>query len=253
MLTFHILDAFTQDAEIQEETEEYITKVYNDDIEPEVDDEEIPKPTSNQFGNQVNLEKNTMVIHLFGTTAEGKAVRANVYGFQPYFYIRLPDKKVSTSKKFIDLFHAKLANKKIPKSCASVEICQKKLLYGYTGNTMFPFAMIKTNSLACFRKVRSLFVTYEKSEPCFRLDDRCELIETEYGGKKYITFNGKGPALDLYDANLDPMLRFFHIQNIQPCGWISIDGELEGNDQIDCRWDEVKPAKGPVPIKVGGA
>ena len=247
MLTFHILDAFTQDAEIQEETEEYITKVYNDDIEPEVDDEEIPKPTSNQFGNQVNLEKNTMVIHLFGTTAEGKAVRANVYGFQPYFYIRLPDKKVSTSKKFIDLFHAKLANKKIPKSCASVEICQKKLLYGYTGNTMFPFAMIKTNSLACFRKVRSLFVTYEKSEPCFRLDDRCELIETEYGGKKYITFNGKGPALDLYDANLDPMLRFFHIQNIQPCGWISIDGELEGNDQIDCRWDEVKPAKGPVP------
>jgi DNA polymerase elongation subunit (family B) len=241
MITFHILDAFTQDEEIQEETEEYVTKVYNDDIEPDIDDEiqdKVQKTTT-----QINLEKNTMVIHLFGTTAEGKSVRANVYGFQPYFYVRLPDAKVSTSKRFITRFYAELAHKNIPKTCATVEICKKRLLYGYTGDNSFPFAMIKMNSLAVLRKVRSCFIKYETSEPCLRLDD--EYVVDDYKRTSKIT--GKQSPLELYDANLDPMLRFFHIQNIQPCGWVSIDGDLEGNDQIDCRWDEVLPAKGPVP------
>ena len=67
MITFHIIDAFRQDEEVQEETEEFVSKVYNDEIEPEVDEEAVVKPTQGQW-NSVNLEKSTLVIHLFGTT-----------------------------------------------------------------------------------------------------------------------------------------------------------------------------------------
>ena len=250
MLTFHILDAFRQDEEVQEETEEYISKVYNDDIEPDIDDEEIrEKQNSGPNGNKIDLEKSTMVIHLFGTTAEGKSVRANVYGFQPYFYVRLPNTKITTAKNFIKRLDEELAYKKIPKVCVTVEICRKKLLYGYTGNSEFPFAMIKLNSLAVLSRVRSCFIKYETSEFCFRLDDNYVMeAENENEWRKDIyKVTGKQTPLELYDANLDPMLRFFHVQNIQPCGWVSIDGELEGNDQIDCQWNEVVPAKGPIP------
>ena len=260
MLTFHILDAFRQDEEIQEETEEYISKIYNDDIEPEVDEEAVAAPKQGQW-SVVNLEKNTMVIHLFGTTAEGKSVRANVYGFQPYFFVRLPDKKLSTARTFNKRLHEELDHKKIPKKCVSVEICQKKLLYGYTGNSTFPFAIIKMTSLAVLSRVRSCFIKYETSEFCFRLDDQWveqepAMMEWHEGPAKgrdcfpeirYVKRFGKTAPLEIYDSNLDPMLRFFHVQNIQPCGWVSINGDLEGNDQIDCRWDEVVPTKGPVP------
>ena len=100
MITFHIIDAFRQDEEVQEETEEFVSKVYNDEIEPEVDEEAVVKTTQGQW-NSVNLEKSTLVIHLFGTTAEGKSVRANVYGFQPYFFVRLPSKSPTIANKFM--------------------------------------------------------------------------------------------------------------------------------------------------------
>ena len=178
MITFHIIDAFRQDEEVQEETEEYVSKVYNDEIEPEVDEEAVIAAKQGQW-NSVNLEKSTLVIHLFGTTAEGKSVRANVYGFQPYFYVRLPDKKISTANKFIKRLHEELDQKRIPKQCVTVEICQKKLLYGYTGNTAFPFAMVKMSSLAVLSRVPSCFIKYETSEFYFRMDDRFESKEVE--------------------------------------------------------------------------
>ena len=243
MITFHILDAFRQDEEIQEETEEYVTKVYNDDIEPDLDDEvQDVHVQSNGPQGQVDLEKSTLVIHLFGVTAEGKPIRANVYGFQPYFYVRLPDEKLATKNKFIKRLDAELLSKRIPKKCVEVEMCKKKLLYGYTGDRAFSFALIKVNSLAVLSKVRSAFIKYETSEPYFRIDD--EYVTDEYKRTKKVT--GRSTPLDLYDANLDPMLRFFHTQNIQPCGWVSIEGDLVG-DQIDCRWDSVTPTMGPVP------
>ena len=247
MITFHIIDAFRQDEEVQEETEEFVSKVYNDEIEPEVDEEAVVKTTQGQW-NSVNLEKSTLVIHLFGTTAEGKSVRANVYGFQPYFFVRLPSKSPTIANKFIKRLHEELDQKRIPKKCVTVEICQKKLLYGYTGNTAFPFAMVKMSSLAVLSRVRSCFIKYETSEFCFRMDDQWTKEDGEEdGGFKKFKITGKSSPLEIYDSNLDPMLRFFHVRDIQPCGWVSIEGELEGNDQIDCTWDQVMPTKGPVP------
>ena len=32
----------------------------------------------------------------------------------------------------------------------------------------------------------------------------------------------KGLMIDLYESNIDPLIRFFHIQNINPCGWIRV-------------------------------
>lgn len=238
MVVFHILDAFKQDEEVQEETEEYITKVYNDDVEPDIDDEIQDVKEDRNPNAPINLEKNTMVIHLFGVTAEGKPIRANVYGFQPYFYVRLPDEKLATKKRFKHRLEAELQYKRIPKQCVTVEMCKKKVLYGYTGDSKFHFAQIKMTSLAVLSKVRSCFVKYETSEPIFRIDD--EINVDEY--RRTTRVQGRGEPLEVYDANLDPMLRFFHMQNIQPCGWVSIEG-----DSLDCKWEDVKPCIGPVP------
>ena len=57
-------------------------------------------------------------------------------------------------------------------------------------------------------------------------------------------------TVEVFEANLDPMLRFLHTQNIQPCGWVSVKDGLVGVDAsepivIDCHYEQVIPTKGP--------
>ena len=225
MLTFHILDAFAQDEELQDQTGDEKVVAYESD--GEATDDEYEHTHKKKSVVSTDLDKKCLVIHLFGVTAEGKPVRANVYGFQPYFYLRLPNKlaKGDFKKKFAEA----LGRRQVPADQVEMVFCEKKLLYGYTGGKTFPFVKVQVKSKAAWQKVKQIVLRYETAEPSFRL-------------------TAQGNPLEVYDANLDPMLRFFHERDIQPCGWVSVDAEdAEDKDQIDCQWDEVTPTKGPVP------
>ena len=224
MLTFHILDAFAQDEELQDQTGDEKVVAYESD--GEATDDEYEHTHKKKSVVSTDLDKKCLVIHLFGVTAEGKPVRANVYGFQPYFYLRLPNKlaKGDFKKKFAEA----LGRRQVPADQVEMVFCEKKLLYGYTGGKTFPFVKVQVKSKAAWQKVKQIVLRYETAEPAFRL-------------------TAQGNPLEVYDANLDPMLRFFHERDIQPCGWVSVDEDAEGKDQIDCQWDEVTPTKGPVP------
>ena len=232
MLTFHILDAFAQDEELQDIKDD--EKVVTYESEGEATDDEYEATRKKKSVGSTDLDKKCLVIHLFGVTAEGKPIRANVYGFQPYFYLRLPNKLAKTD--FKKRFAEELGRKQVPADQVEMVFCDKKLLYGYTGDKTFPFVKVQVKSMGAWRKVKQIVLRYETSEPAFSLVK-------------------KGTPLEVYDANLDPMLRFFHERDIQPCGWVSVtaegltegdDGELQ-KDQVDCQWDEVSPTKGSVP------
>lgn len=239
-LTFHILDAYIQDEETLEETGDEKIVSYVSEGEVQTDDEwEERRPRkggdaaasasgSASGSASANLDKKRLVIHLFGTTAEGKAVRVNVYNFQPYLYVRLPN--ISSKAEFKNKFSEALKKKQIPADKVEIVFCEKKVLYGYTGGKTFPFAMIKVSSKAVWGKIRQIVLKYETSEPLFRLSSYT-------------------PPLDVYEANLDPMLRFFHVRDIQPCGWVTIHGTSSQDEEVslDCDWDDVSPAKGPIP------
>jgi hypothetical protein len=182
-----------------------------------------------------------MVIHLFGTTPEGKSVRANVEGFEPFFYVRLPFATKSTQQEFQQRveflaragrdYSLKLAN---GEPDFEITFCKRKLLFGYTGGASYPFACLKVRSIAAWRGLRSHFLDKETSKPIFKL------------------FKDQEP-LEVFEANLDPMLRFFHLRNLQPCGWVSCDAdaeELENNMfELDCNWEEIdRVEKPPLPV-----
>ncbi len=54
---------------------------------------------------------------------------------------------------------------------------------------------------------------------------------------------------EVFEANLDPMLRFFHLQNLQPCGWATIDAEPDFNDsgilELNASWKSISFCKSP--------
>jgi DNA polymerase elongation subunit (family B) len=211
----HIYDCLSRDERIIKETEsekevEYLS-AYDSDHGKK------PKTSYN------DRKTHHMVIHLFGMDANGQAMRIDVNGFRPFFYVdigSLPDytpieKQLRTKLRTdVDLIEFKM------------EYHQK--FYSYTGGKSFRFLKMSFQSLSMFYTVRKEF-----------LDDK--------QGPKMSIKGGK--PLDVYESNIDPMLRFFHMRGISPCGWAKVTGtevESESGMRLQCDWKDIGPGAGGV-------
>lgn len=225
----HIFDALAQDQEVLREDEDTKEVAFLSDSGSDLEDEEFIrkryKPKKGLTGAAaVGTGKKEMVIHLFGTTPEGQTARLLVSGFQPFFYVELPSRDSLTLLK--DRLYS---GRRFTKDTLSISLVSKKKLFGYTGGRSYPFAELRVKNLNDFRGLRKLFLDIQ-SRPIFRL-------------------NSSADPLPVYDSALDPMLRFFHMRNISPSGWIRCDIELEETDDGtlfgECPWDWISPENKP--------
>ena len=203
-VVFHILDIQARDV-ILDQDESATKRTYDSDGEEVV-------------GTKKSIEKE-LVIHLFGVTEAGQRIRCDVTGFQPTIYLRLPEQRTT------EVAHAikEYIRSQVSMDHVTIQRITKKIFYGFTANTLYPFLQIDVTSLSMFRTIRGLFLN--------------EFLQPQT--KKQIC---KQP-IEVYEANIDPMLRFLHTQNIQPCGWVSIPGRLDSI--MECQYDDVLPAIAP--------
>lgn len=228
MTIFHILDSISQDIVKDGEAEAPVNDPVTDDEDPEVYSRRRRPEGKKKFGD---FAKQKMVIHLFGTTAEGASLRCTVEGFRPFFFVKLPSGTPRAQTEFSVKLNQTLERRGL-RGLVETTYEQRKVLYGYTADKDFPFARLSVPSLAAFRSLKKVFLDPEYSTPIFKLRE-------------------DGPALEVYEANLDPMLRFFHLRDIKPCGWVETTAEPEkdedtGNLILDTDWDEIRPTVGPV-------
>lgn len=228
-LIFHILDIQTRDQRVESETEDAKEVVYESG-EEESDDEIKPK---HKYYKKYVQAKRELIIHLFGATADGKPVRVDVTGFRPSFYLKLPDTQVGAA---IDSIKTYIASQRIDLAELTFQRVNKKKFYGFTANRPFNFLYITCPSLTMFRNLRNLF-----------LNDKCHSAT-----KAPLSPPLRGQPPEVYEANIDPMLRFLHVQNLQPCGWAKIDDsesflvdEENGITIYECNYEEVVPTTGP--------
>jgi DNA polymerase elongation subunit (family B) len=223
MPIFHILDAISQDIKIERETptERQIQPLADegsdDDAEVFNKRKKFVKPRQGSYGPL------RFMIHLFGADATGKPIRASISGFEPFFFVGLPDAKRATETEFETKLNVILNGTNNLKGCVDVSFEKRKVLYGYTADAEFPFAKLSVKSLCAFRALKKLFLHSETSAPIFEF---------------------RGEPLKVYEANLDPMLRFFHLRNIKPCGWVTTDVEPD-DGHIDTDWEEIRPTEVP--------
>jgi DNA polymerase elongation subunit (family B) len=208
MVSFQILDVHSQDRDVTKETEISKEVIY---IKREEDENDEVKP-------RYSPNKSEMVIHLFGTTEEGKSLRVSVIGFEPYFYVELPDKKSENYFKLI--LKNSLKHRPDVFNSLKIEYVEKQKLYGYTNRKDFPFVKLSVPSLSHFYVLKKVFLN-EKNHPIFSIEST---------------------LCKVYEANLDPMLRFFHLRNIQPCGWATIEDEYEPT--IEVHYEDIHPHNG---------
>ena len=173
--------------------------------------------------------KDNYVLHLFGSTPEGKPVKLRVTGFEPFFYVGLPLAKDA----FADLMERVSQELGYQRDSVRFEECTKSSMYGYSGGKKMSLVKIISKSRRAFYACKKLFLD-ERSRPHFRL------------------YFDEDP-LKVYDAGLDPMLRFFHLRNLQPCGWVTAEFDLDDEDP-SCDWESVsrceKPPMASAPFKI---
>ena len=230
-IIFHLLDIQARDMRIESEQDDVREIAYESNSDS--DDEEFQnRHKKKKFSNNFNQQKE-LVIHLFGADENGKPIRCDVTGFRPTLYLRLPEEKTTQSADAIKQY---INSQGIPMGQLNIKRVMKKVFYGFTANTFFPFLQIDVPSLTMFRNLRNLF-----------LDENLNPMT-----KRQLDAPMRGKVVEVFEANIDPMLRFIHKQNIQPCGWVSIkDGNTsisEDNESgivIECDYEQVLPTKGP--------
>ena len=233
-LVFHLLDLNAHDQRIENETEETREVVYESGNE-EDDDDEIENRGRRRAAMASNsfAKRREFVIHMFGETADGRTVRADVVGFRPWFYLRLPEERTSEAIESIKQY---MAAHRIPIAAVNFRKERYESFFGFTARTKFPFLYMDFPSQAMWRDARGLFLN-DKSIPMTKSQ-----LRSPYKAGQYP---------EVFEANIDPMLRFLHVQNLQPCGWVIIEDGMEAVEDEDgiltitCDYRAVIPCKSP--------
>jgi len=200
-------------------------KIYNDNPFTEESDSEDEKKYKEKKDDKETI------IQMFGMNEKGETYSLYVTDFQPFFYVKVPD---SWDKKDVHQFinkikKAKNKNKKpiigkyYQDSIVKGKLVNKKTLYGFDNHKNYQFIQLVFKNTTVFNKVKSLWYTEDKDFRKRRLHS-CGWRGTE-----------------LYEAKLPPLLRYFHIKNISPSGWISFKEadiiENEGDVNTCCDYE----------------
>ena len=154
----------------------------------------------------VYKDKNNFMIQMFGVNEKGKTYSVTIDGFRPFFYLMVNDKWTIKMKELF-LSHLK---EKIGKfyqdSITECKIIKRKKLYGFDGGKEHKFIFLEFSNFNAFKKVQNLWYTdYKKGHTLLP------------NGYRY-----NDTDIKLYEANIPPLLRFFHIRDISPSGWVAI-------------------------------
>lgn len=207
-------------------------------------DQEVDKESesdSDSDSGKYKPKKYRYFIQLFCNTIEGNSISVKVIGFPPYLYVNVPDTWGKTEmKKFVNSVKDKLGTTN-GNSLVNYSLQKKKKFKGFTNNKLFNYIRLVFSSNKAKRACQYLL---QKSF-------RCPAI------------SAKAMKFVVYEANIDPMLRFSHIQDLQPAGWIKIAAdtysvnkpkETHCQADISVKWEDIKPhdSNDMCPFIIGG-
>ena len=185
--SFRLFDFNVKDVKVEEE----------DKIEEDTEPSEKKKKKDNL----------KFIIQMFGKNEKGKTCSILVKDYTPFFYIKIPeDWDINKKLEFVNHLKDKVLGNYYKDGLLECKLVKRKKLYGFDGGKLHKFLVLKFANMRVYYKIRGLF--YNK-------DRKLQL---------YRGFQRLCP-LQLYEANIPPLLRFFHIKEISPSGWISLSDQ----------------------------
>ena len=163
-------------------------------------------------GGRRSTDNKQFQIQMFGINEQGETCSIFVDDYLPFFYVRVADHWTSTTKSaFIrdlkkNLKSTYYENSIIAEKC---ELVEKKKLYGFDGGKTHKFVLLVFKNTTIMNRVKNLWY-YDIYTP---RDGKTRALKPN----GYVFANTN---ITIYEANIPPILRFFHIQKISPSGWI---------------------------------
>ena len=185
--------------------------------------------------NVSSFKEEDFIITIYGIDENRKTHCVKVDDFKPFFYIKVGHNwSESDISDYFD--HIRETNKSdysllkmLETDLEEAKIVRHKTLYNFDANKKHNFIKVTCKNMSLFYKFKSLFYDKEKQKL-----------------NKGVEFNGT--FTQLYEIMIPPMLRFFHIQDISPSGWIEIqnydlieDGEKETtvDVEVNCGFNDI--------------
>ena len=149
-------------------------------------------------------------IQMFGINESGETASIIATGFKPFFFIKVPEQGwtgdvhnayVNHLRKHVGAYYAD--------AIVGCELVERQKLYGFTAGKTFPFIKITFHNLSVLNKVKNMWFSRARDG-----SRKLTQYKFDYGGRRYL--------LDIYESFIPPLLRYFHIHNISPSGWVKI-------------------------------
>jgi thymidine kinase len=145
------------------------------------------------------------VIQAFGVNEKGETCCIYIKDFQPFFYILVGNHWTNREKTELLKDILSKLGKKYENSIVKSELVEHNKLYGFTAGNKDKFIKLTFKNTDTMNRTRNLWYTY-----------------VEGGDRKKTGYKFGGLPLELYESgNIPPLLRFFHIHEISPSGWVS--------------------------------
>jgi len=184
----------------------------------EASDEEFENLDSNSEGvPDINYN-----IYSFGVDENGESVCVRFEGYKPYFFAYIPDnlqeKFTSFHKNEVERFvRNKLFMQK--DDLESVTIVNRKKYKGFTNEKEFKFLRFVCKNLKTFNRIRFILNPKEKS----KMPKISSIIQNE------------SIHFELYEANIEPYLRFTHKMEIEMANWVIVKNIIKDDEMSRCQ------------------
>lgn len=184
---------------------EHIFRIFDFNV---YNDKNINFENSSEDDEKSNIKKDnsTFIIQMFGLNEKGETCSIQVEEFKPFFYVMVNDTwNTRTKDCFLNHIKTKIG-KYYQDTITDCVIIKRKKLYGFDGGKEHKFIKFEFKNIGAYNKVKNLWYTdYNKGH---------ELLKDGY--------NYENTNIKLYEANIPPLLRLFHIKDISPSGWIAL-------------------------------
>ena len=180
----------------------------------------------------------TYTVRVYGMTDKSESVSVKIRNFTPFFYVRVPyevqDKFTGKVLRYMVIEMKEKVMKRFKDSLVHSEIVLKKEFYGFTNEEKIKFIEFRFQSLNAMRAYSRIF------------QEKVRISQVHHKELYY----------QLYESNIDPVLRLCHIQEVKPVGWAKLNAgnyiavkkisrETKCNYEFICEWNQIGPAINP--------
>ncbi len=177
--------------------------VYNKHSNNDDEDSDSGSDNDSIGNNYTNNINKSFEIQMFGIDKEGVSYCVFVNDFKPFFYVKVGDNwREPDKKRFLETVKQQMGWQK--DNIVACKIVKKKKLYGFDNEKQHTFIYISFKTTTALNSAKRLWFNEQNS---LKKDGH------QIGNAK--TF--------LYESNIPPLLRYFHIQEISPSGWIEVE------------------------------